>query len=308
MVQTTRMMATAAAPSGLIQGMPSGTNYQVDVNSQVQANALDIVQLLTLGFVFPPDTLGKDNFVATVDPTVNNDTTQGYAVGSIWFNQTNGRCWMCMSSVAATAVWAIDAVNPGVGSDPSNMITAFGAGTNVFTEEGNIYRGISGAGIGNTADANDDILFGYQLSANSFDLAGRGLCITAMGKFAANANANKQAKILIGVTLVGSTVTAGVITGGNATGGTLIGDTGAAASNNLGWQLMTTFFKYGANGANTQYAQYTPVVGTTHGGVSLTLLATLTESGVINVVCTGKAGTSAANDVVGNFFEINAMN
>lgn len=303
----TLRMNNAGFPGGVIQGLPSGGTYTVDANGQINAQLVDITALLQLGFVFPPDTLGRENLTATTDPGVGNDNTQGYTAGSMWVNLTLARSWICLSSATGAAVWGIDSVQPGVGYDPANMLTLFGGGTQTFTEEGNIFRGVVGAGVGNTADANDDILFGIQLSANSFDIAGRGLCLTGSGKFAANGN-TKQAKIIFNATLVGATVTNGVITGGNATGGTVIGDTGSAASNNIGWQIMSNIFKYGANGANTQFAQYTPVVGTTHGGISLPLLLTATESGVINIVLTGKSAASAAADVLGMFFEVNAMN
>ena len=111
--------------------------------------------------------------------------------------------------------------------------------------------------------------------------------------------------------LAGSTTTAGVISGGTVSGvgsGVLILDSTALTDSNVGWSLLVNFFKYGAAGANTQYYQGSVVHGTTHGGISLPAFSTLIESGAINVVITGSSGSSGANDVVLNFFEVNAMN
>ena len=181
---------------------------------------------------------------------------------------------------------------------------------NAFGEEGNIYKNVGNPITGNAADTTDDVLDGFALPAGAFDIKGRGLCITAQGKFATNGN-NKRIKIWLNPTLAGSTTTAGVISGGTVSGvgsGVLILDSTALTDSNVGWSLLVNFFKYGAAGANTQYYQGSVVHGTTHGGISLPAFSTLIESGAINVVITGSSGSSGANDVVLNFFEVNAMN
>ena len=83
----------------------------------------------------------------------------------------------------------------------------------------------------------------YTLPGNAFDLAGRGISITAAGSFAATGN-NKRLRIVFNATtaVVGSTVT----------GGSIICDTGTIAQNGGGWQLMASVFKSGAAGSNTQ--------------------------------------------------------
>lgn len=54
---------------------------------------------------------GSDNFkranylTATTNPTASNDGTQGYTVGSLWFNVTDSLLYICKSSATGAAVW-----------------------------------------------------------------------------------------------------------------------------------------------------------------------------------------------------------
>jgi hypothetical protein len=265
------------------------------------------------------DDRGINNFAATTDPGVGNDNTQGYGPGSEWFNTTLSREWTCLSAATGAAVWSLGGVVPAVGVEPSGMLTQFGSAAVTaaltpfaqFGEEGNLYRNIANPIAGNAADTTDDILDGFVLPANAFDVAKRGLCFTFMGKLGATAN-NKRIKIWLNPTMTNQSVTNGVISGGQVTAagsGILLFDSGVQAGNNVGFQLMVNLFKYGANGSNTQYSQGTPVFGTTHGGINLPVFSTIPENANINVVITGSSPTTgAANDVVLNFSEANAMN
>lgn len=47
----------------------------------------------------------KNNYSASVDPTVNNDIAQGYVPGSEWFNTTSGNMFQCLSNTSSAAVW-----------------------------------------------------------------------------------------------------------------------------------------------------------------------------------------------------------
>jgi hypothetical protein len=49
----------------------------------------------------------KVNLAATVDPTEDDDSGDGYAVGSIWINtsSTPDKVWMCVNSSAGAAIW-----------------------------------------------------------------------------------------------------------------------------------------------------------------------------------------------------------
>jgi len=71
------------------------------------------------------------------------------------------------------------------------------------------------------------------------------------------------------------------------TGGSVIADTGpwvnsTTPNNNVGWQLMTNIFKFGASGSNTQYAQGTAVRGGVHGGTGLPVFRTALESSALS--------------------------
>jgi len=45
------------------------------------------------------------NFAATAAPTINNDNTQGYVVGSFWFNTTTTIMYVCTNPATGAAVW-----------------------------------------------------------------------------------------------------------------------------------------------------------------------------------------------------------
>ena len=46
-----------------------------------------------------------NNFAATANPTVNNDTSQGYQPGSIWINTTTSAIFQMVSATKGAAVW-----------------------------------------------------------------------------------------------------------------------------------------------------------------------------------------------------------
>ena len=47
----------------------------------------------------------KKNLVATVGPTVTDDQTAGYSVGSDWFDITNDDAYVCLDNSTGAAVW-----------------------------------------------------------------------------------------------------------------------------------------------------------------------------------------------------------
>lgn len=47
----------------------------------------------------------KNNFSATADPTINDDSGDGYGVGSVWINTTLDTVFTCADATAGTAVW-----------------------------------------------------------------------------------------------------------------------------------------------------------------------------------------------------------
>lgn len=239
------------------------------------------------------------------DPGVGQDNTQGYVVGSMVFNNTAGilRLWKCRDITTNAAKWilcGVDYVNGG--TNPAAEVTQFGLGAALMAEEGNISRQLSSAGIQPGATGADNVLAFFSLPANSFDIAGRGVTITAQGTFVSNAN-TKDMKIVFNpsTAVVGSTVGAG---------GTTIADTGSQTTGTAGtgWSIQANVFKYGAAASNTQLGLHQQAqVGSVVGGIVPPSLLTATESGAILIAVTGNAGT-AATDIKLNFFEINAMN
>ena len=239
------------------------------------------------------------NLVAVTDPVVGSDTTLGYGPGSEWFNTANSRLWVNLSAAAGAAVWYLAGVVPGVGIEPSSMLTQFGAGTGSFLDEGNINRQLSVAGISPGTTANDNVLAVFSLPANSFNIAGRGVSITAAGSFGATAN-NKTIKIIFNATTA--------VVGSAVTGGTTVATTGVVATNTGGWLIGANAFKAGAAGSNTQVATSNgTITGVSHGGTTPPTFPVAVESGPILIAVTGNAAV-AVTDIVLNWLEINAMN
>ncbi len=241
--------------------------------------------------------------ISATDPTVNTDSTQGFSVNSLLFNNTAGilRLWRCRDATPGAAKWILNGVDYiNGGTNPAAEVTQFGLGAALMAEEGNINRQLSIAGVSPGATGADNVLAVFSIPAGSFDVNGRGLNITAQGKFGATAN-NKQVKLIFNpsTAVVGSTVGAG---------GTTIADTGTVATNGLGWSVSANVFKAGAAGSNTQIALHQQ---SQTGGTVSSLLAptfpTAVESGAILVAVTGNAAT-ATSDIVLNFLEVNAMN
>lgn len=49
--------------------------------------------------------ISKISNVTNANPTVSNDNTQGYLVGSIWTNSSNGHAFVCTNAATGAAVW-----------------------------------------------------------------------------------------------------------------------------------------------------------------------------------------------------------
>lgn len=82
-------------------------------------------------------TLRKNNFTATVDPTISNDVTQNYEVGSRWSNTTTQKEYYCVSNSTGAAVWKAVASDGGVGGvDIMATDTAENAALTDYTQTG----------------------------------------------------------------------------------------------------------------------------------------------------------------------------
>jgi hypothetical protein len=256
--------------------------------------------IIPFGASGPPGLAGVRWYQGTAIPAAG----LYYNVGDIIWNPNpaGGQpiSWVCITAGAGgTAVFMPE------------YTEQFGSSTLSMFPEGNVYRNIGNPIAGNAADTTDDILLGFALPANVFDISGRGIFITAQGKTGATGN-NKKYRLWINPTMSGQTTTNNVITGGTVSGagsGVMLLDSTVQTSNALGWSLQGNLFKYGAAGSNTQYFQGSIINAASHAGINTPSFLTQAENAVMNIVVTGSSSTTgAANDVILNFFEINAMN
>ena len=64
----------------------------------------------------------KNNYTATTDPGVGDDSEDGYSRGSIWINTSAGKAYICISAVLGSADWnQIDATGGSGTSDHSAL-------------------------------------------------------------------------------------------------------------------------------------------------------------------------------------------
>ena len=78
---------------------------------------------------------GKNNVTATSNPTITDDTGQGYAVGSIWINTSTNRAFLCLSNSSSAAAWhEIVAVNGTSDIIPEGSNVDLGTTANKFKD------------------------------------------------------------------------------------------------------------------------------------------------------------------------------
>jgi hypothetical protein len=80
------------------------------------------------------------------------------------------------------------------------MLTYFGGGSGTLLEAGNLNRQIGNPIASNSADTTDNVLASYSMPSSSFDVAGRGLCITAQGRTGRTDN-DKRVKLWFNATI-----------------------------------------------------------------------------------------------------------
>lgn len=79
-----------------------------------------------------PGSNGLNNFSASTDPTVNDDSADGYGPGSLWVNSTTPAAFICITAGVGAADWnQIDAAGGGGGTFSSQAEAE--AGTNTTT-------------------------------------------------------------------------------------------------------------------------------------------------------------------------------
>lgn len=107
----------------------------------------------------PAEMAFKNNLEATAAPTVNDDSADGYFVGSTWFYAGIG--YVCTSAVAGAAVWAIMSA----GGTTPGQITAPAAATPTGT--GGAASLTGGTGGATSGDGGDVAITGGAASAGN---------------------------------------------------------------------------------------------------------------------------------------------
>jgi len=76
-----------------------------------------------------------DKLDATAAPTVDDDTTEGYSVRSIWADVTNNKAYLLLDATEGAAVWKEITVAADTGSGAIAGLTVIGRGTAALGEE-----------------------------------------------------------------------------------------------------------------------------------------------------------------------------
>ncbi|HEX3747605.1 MAG TPA: hypothetical protein VHW09_26905 [Bryobacteraceae bacterium] len=127
---TTYSMLAPAAKAGFTQQCASSTTYTADAYGFITGIALADVGDLYKGGCIPLGQSGvRSTFSQTVDPSISNDNTQDFGIGSEWFNTTTGLMWRCQSAATGAAVW-LPQVSSGV-----LVGRLIGANMNVTTDQ-----------------------------------------------------------------------------------------------------------------------------------------------------------------------------
>jgi hypothetical protein len=205
------------------------------------------------------------------------------------------RAFSIDAGVMSADIELLQRVASGTDAQPSSANAQFGSGQGTFKESGNLNVQISSVGVSPGATGADNVVAVYSLPANSFDVAGREIQITANGSFAANGD-TKTVKVIFNpsTAVVGSTVGAG---------GTTLCSTGAIAQSGGGWQVQGSVVKYGAAGSNTQLGVHNQAQVSTAVQPAAPSLITATENAAILVAITANCATTAS-DVVFNLLTV----
>lgn len=111
---------------------------------------------------------------ATTDPTVNDDSSEGYSIGSFWHNITSNKSFVALDVSVGAAVW-IEITSSGVGTDPSfNSVTlTSGGGIDAVLDDGSGDYSLNlGVVTGSTASGDNSIVAGGSDNDTSGNYSG----------------------------------------------------------------------------------------------------------------------------------------
>lgn len=150
-------------------------------------------------------TQALDKLDATTSPTVNDDSGDGYGVGSLWFDVTHDIMWSCLDASVGAAVWQ---AHPRVG------------GSNFGYVSGNYYYGGVGTFGTNTFTAAANQLYAVPIDV-AFSVTLAAICIEV-------------------TTLAAGNVRMGVYRNSGAYPSTLVVDAGTADTGTTGFKEIVT--------------------------------------------------------------------
>ena len=78
-----------------------GTNWELKFY-----DGADWISLFTIDTANNTSNTGlKNNLAATTAPTANDDTNDGYSVGSVWIDIANDNTYLCIDATATSSIW-----------------------------------------------------------------------------------------------------------------------------------------------------------------------------------------------------------
>lgn len=102
------MQAPNASPNVTMQAGRSGNSYTSDsygfIHSVLPQDAVD---LQTGGALMLGQQQSRNNFAGTAIPTVNDDISKDYGVGSRWLVPGVNKEYACFSAALGAASWAV---------------------------------------------------------------------------------------------------------------------------------------------------------------------------------------------------------
>lgn len=89
-----------------------------------------VAMLLTAGII--NSIVPQSNLSASSAPTVNDDSDDGYGVGSEWIDEVADKGYLCLDATVGAAVWK-ETTQSGGGDGEANTASNLGAGAGLFT-------------------------------------------------------------------------------------------------------------------------------------------------------------------------------
>lgn len=161
-----------------------------DVDMSVPPTTNQVLQWNGTDWV--PSTIGgssSNNFTSLVDPTVTDDSSGGYSVGSQWLNTTRNQLWFCADATVGVAVWRVSTTDYSSQSVRVNSTAVLNNGSTHAVALGSgatIVSGNSGVSIGHDSQTTGatNVAIGRLANAGAVDCVSVGAsssCTTRNG-------------------------------------------------------------------------------------------------------------------------------